>query len=245
MVQETARRAQEGEKEDPPNVKTAVLGSKILSEIHQDIARITLPSWIGRVPSDLGNKSHGTLSQDALRTTTTVILVSALPRIWGTCPDDSRERQILENFLDFSIAADVALMRSTSIGAADYAYDLLLKYLRGLRRLYPHMGLIPNQHISLHLRETLKRFGPAPGQRSNFLERINFLLQKVPTNSKPGKCHLFPFSLSLSASHLEGFDRGDGINDDEASLHVPGHPYIYDQPSTKPGRFESCIHERL
>lgn len=173
----------------PP--KSSVLGEKTLASIREDIARMTLPSWIGRVPSNLGNKSHGTLSQDALRTTTTVILVSSLPRIWSSEPEGSRKRDMLTNFLDFSIAADIALMRSTTHKAVDDSYDLFLKYLRGSRTLYPHRGMTPNQHLLLHLRDTIKDHGPAPGQRTNLLERINFLLQKTPTNSKSGECPVY------------------------------------------------------
>jgi hypothetical protein len=156
--------------------------------IHEDIERISLPSWIGRVPSDLGSASHGGLSQDALRTTVTVVLVSSLVRIWGPQPPGSRERQLLENFLDFSIAIDLALMRKLKIAQIDEFHELWLKYLRGVLKLFPHHGLTPNQHISLHLRTTLKNYGPAPGQRTNVCERLNYLLQRIPTNSKSGQC---------------------------------------------------------
>jgi hypothetical protein len=156
--------------------------------IHEDIQRISLPSWIGRVPSDLGSASHGGLSQDALRTTVTVVLVSSLVRIWGPQLLGSRERQLLENFLDFSVATDLALMRKLKIVQIDGFHELWLKYLRGVQKLFPHHGLTPNQHISLHLRTTLKNYGPAPGQRTNVCERLNYLLQRIPTNSKSGQC---------------------------------------------------------
>jgi hypothetical protein len=166
--------------------KTAVLGANTLALIHEDIVRMSLPSWIGRVPSDLGSTRHGTLSQDALRTTTTVTLVSSLTRIWGSHPLERREAKMLSNFLDLAISIDLALMQRTSLEKIEELYNLWLQYLHGIRRLFPHCGLIPNQHISLHLRTTLKNFGPAPGQRTNVCERINFLLQKVPTNSRSG-----------------------------------------------------------
>jgi hypothetical protein len=155
--------------------------------IHEDIQRISLPSWIGRVPSDLGSTHHGSLSQDALRTIVTVVLVSSLTRIWGPQAPGSRERQLLENFLDISISTDLALMRKLKITQIDDHHELWLKYLHGVQKLFPYHGLTPNQHISLHLRTTLKNFGPAPGQRTNVCERLNYLLQKIPTNSKSGQ----------------------------------------------------------
>lgn len=157
--------------------------------VQEDIQRICLPSWIGRVPSDLGSTRHGSLSQDALRTLVTVVLVSSLVRIWGSESPDSREQQMLGNFLDLSVATDLALMRKISIVDIELFHQLWVKYLRGALALYPHHGLTPNQHISLHLRTTLKNFGPAPGQRTNVCERLNYLLQRTPTNSKSGKSY--------------------------------------------------------
>jgi hypothetical protein len=154
--------------------------------IQEDIQRISLPSWIGRVPSDLGSTRHGSLSQDALRTLVTVVLVSSLVRIWGLESPDSREQRMLDNFLDLSVATDLALMRKISLISIELFHVLWLRYLSGALVLYPHHGLIPNQHISLHLRTTLKNFGPAPGQRTNVCERLNYLLQRTPTNSKSG-----------------------------------------------------------
>jgi hypothetical protein len=155
--------------------------------IHEDIERMSLPSWIGRVPSDLGSTRHGGLSQDAIRTTVTVILVSSLIRIWGHEVIGSREQQMLENFLDLSISIDLALLRKLKITQIDFLHELWLKYLRGIQTLFPHHTLTPNQHITLHLRTTLKNFGPAPGQRTNVCERLNYLLQRTPTNSKSGE----------------------------------------------------------
>ena len=148
------------------------------------------PSWMGRVPADLGSSRHGTLSQDALRTVATVILPSSLTALWGSKTVDTRERQLLDNYLDFFESLNLALMPVTSVTAANDFRRLWLRYLKGARRLFPHYGLTPNQHITFHLDTSLKNFGPAPGQRTNVCERINFLLQKVPTNSKSGECFL-------------------------------------------------------
>lgn len=148
---------------------------------------MTFPSWIGRVPSNLGSASHGTLSHDALRTLTTVVLPSCLTRLWGLKPPESRERSMLKNFLDMSSAIITALLRASSVSDADEVHRLWLDYLKGTKILYPYLGLVPSQHITLHLSTNIKNFGPAPGQRSNVCERINYLLQKTPTNSKPGQ----------------------------------------------------------
>lgn len=175
---------------------TAVLGSETLRVIQQDMRSMSLPSWTGRVPADLGNARHGTLSHDALRTVASVVLPSCLTRLWGLKPEESRERKMLENYLDMSISITTALLRTSSVGQADKVHQLWLRYLTGLRELFPHLGRIPSQHISLHLSKTLKNFGPAPGQRTNVCERINFLLQNTSTNSKPGKWQLSYCSLA-------------------------------------------------
>ena len=165
---------------------------------------LSLPSWIGRAPADLGNARHGTLSQDALRTVVTVILPSSLTALWGTKPLETREHQLLDNYLDFSEAINLALMPSISVQEAEAFHALWLRYLQGARRLFPHRGLTPNQHITLHLETTMKNFGPATGQRTNVLERINFLLQNMHTNSKSGEyiC-LIQFYLRLLIMYQE------------------------------------------
>ncbi|CDO72542.1 hypothetical protein BN946_scf184983.g25 [Trametes cinnabarina] len=58
------------------------------------------------------------------------------------------------------------------------------QYLRGLQQLFEWHHLVPNNHISLHLRECLELFGPVHAWWAYPFERFNGLLQGLNTNSK-------------------------------------------------------------
>lgn len=151
---------------------------------------MSLPSWIGRVPSNLGSSQHGKLSADEWRTTCTVILVVSLTRQWGNKPLESRERKMLVNFIDLVVATKLAMMRTLTLDRIDAFHNRMLKYLQGSRELYPVHGLRPNQHISLHLKPMLENFGPTHAWRCYVFERLNSMLQSIHTNSKAGEADL-------------------------------------------------------
>ena len=164
-----------------------VLGRSTLEEVHKDIRIMSLPSWIGRVPHDLGSASHGSLSADQWRTACTVNLVTTLGRLWGSKPADSIERRMLENFMDLVAATKLANMRTiTPTRIADYDF-YMLRYLQRAVILYPNVSLRPYHHLSLHYSRFLKNFGPTHSWRCFPFERYNYLLQQVNTNSKFGR----------------------------------------------------------
>lgn len=143
-----------------------------------------LPSWIGRVPIDLGSSREGKLSADTWRTTCLVVLVVSLIRQWGQKPEDSRERNMLKNFVDLVIATKLAMSRVLTQARIDTFHTHLESYLRVSRQLYPQHGILPNQHISLHLKLLLQDYGPTHAWRCYVFERINGMLQNIHTNSK-------------------------------------------------------------
>lgn len=61
----------------------------------------------------------------------------------------------------------------------------MVHYLRGLRQLFDHR-LVPNHHLSLHLREILHRFGPVHSWWAFAFERFNGLIQKLNTDHQAG-----------------------------------------------------------
>lgn len=159
----------------------------MLEAIQNDIQNTSLPSWVGRVPGNLGSASHGTLSADEWRSACTINLVTSLVRIWGPLPAHTRERQMLDNFMHLVNATKLANMRVlTAERIAEYSVSML-EYLRGILKLYPHKSLLPNHHISLHFPPFLENFGPTNGWRCFPFERYNYLLQKVQTNQRFGE----------------------------------------------------------
>lgn len=59
-------------------------------------------------------------------------------------------------------------------------------YLEGLKTLYPDASIKPNHHLSLHLGDFMRKFGPVHAYRTFAFERLNYLMQQMSTNNKHG-----------------------------------------------------------
>ncbi|OSC99817.1 hypothetical protein PYCCODRAFT_1372383 [Trametes coccinea BRFM310] len=161
-----------------------IFSHEILEAIRNDIKAIRLPSWLPTPPGNFGDASHGKLKADLWRTTCTVNMVITLVRSWGSPSATIKEKMALENFLHLVAAVDLATRYSMSAEQADRFDYHILEYLRGLRSLY-NVDLMPNHHISLHLRECLLLFGPTFAWWAFPFERYNGLLQRMNTNHRP------------------------------------------------------------
>jgi hypothetical protein len=151
---------------------------------------MTLPSWMKRVPEDLGSSRHGKLHADEWRTVGTVVMVVSLVRQWGNNEEDSRTVQMLTNYIDLIIAMRRTTKRKISQHNIDDAHKHRIAYLKNSLSLYPSHGLNPVQHLGIHYPTIFSRFGPTHAWRTNAYERYNHLLQRINTNSKAGKCIL-------------------------------------------------------
>ncbi|TFY77450.1 hypothetical protein EWM64_g6562 [Hericium alpestre] len=171
-----------------PALNTAVLGQTVLSEVHKDMTKTELPTWVSRAPSKFGTTEHGKLSADQWRTACTIHLPITLIRLWGN--EDGRFKEMLENFIDLIVAVEIGSMLSVSSEHASL-YDMLMKrYLDGVNALYKEANFVPNHHISLHLGDFMCSFGPVHAWRAFATERYNYLLQQVNTNQKFGDMEL-------------------------------------------------------
>ena len=148
--------------------------------------KTTLPSWCSHAPPRIGDKGQGKISADGWRVFCTVHLVVTLGHLWGPLPLDSRENQLLQNFYDLIAATKIATGRRITTARAEEFRDVMLKYLHGLKELFPTYQLIPYHHISLHLTELLSRFGPSTVWRCWVFERYNHMLQNIETNGRFG-----------------------------------------------------------
>ncbi len=174
----------DGPEEPEEPSATGLFSNDVLQELRQDIKAIIMPSWLEKPPSNIGDASHGKLKADHWRTLGTVSMVITLVRLWGHAHASREETEALENFMHLIAAVDLATRRSMSPERAN-AYDSHMEaYLQGLRNLYDAQ-LVPNHHLSLHLKECLLLFGPTHGWWAFPFERYNGLLQRLKTNNKP------------------------------------------------------------
>ncbi|RPD74265.1 hypothetical protein L226DRAFT_546168 [Lentinus tigrinus ALCF2SS1-7] len=163
--------------------KFRILDQDTLSSVRADILNTVVPSWMQRVPKNFGSPSHGKLKADQWRTGCLVNLVITLVRLWGTPTATPRQKMLLENFLDLVRAADLATRRTMDEARAEKFDTYMERYLSGLVQTFKH-PLVPNHHLSLHLRECLELFGPVHAWWAFPFERFNGILQHLNTNSK-------------------------------------------------------------
>ncbi len=182
--------------------KHDVFKKPVLEQLRSDIARIGLPSWLEKPPSNLGDASHGKLKADQWRVLCTVHMVITLVRLWGNAKASVEEREVLENFVHLVVAISLASRRSMSPERAALYDHHMYAYTKGLREIFDHK-LVPNHHLALHLHRCLELFGPVHGWWSYPFERYNGLLQRLNTNHKPRE-YLLTVTRCLSADSTAG-----------------------------------------
>ncbi|KAF9521370.1 hypothetical protein CPB83DRAFT_742670, partial [Crepidotus variabilis] len=166
---------------------TTVLGAHVLSEIRSDMNKIEAPSWWPPSPKHPGEIKWGKFKAEEWRSFCLVNLPITLTRLWGILPKESRQYQMLENYMLLVNAIKIATSRSISHEMISSYEQYMLRYLQGFLRLYPHKNLTPYQHLSLHFGDHLRRFGPTHSWRCYAFERMNGLVQGLPSNSRFGK----------------------------------------------------------
>ena len=108
-----------------------------------------------------------------------------LCRLWGSPDSSTKHKLLLDNFVSLICAVDLATRRSMDPDRVERFDRYMFRYLQTLRDLFGHQ-LVPNHHLSLHLRECLLLFGPVHGWWAFPFERYNGLLQNLNTNNKSG-----------------------------------------------------------
>ncbi|RDB23075.1 hypothetical protein Hypma_009877 [Hypsizygus marmoreus] len=172
-----------------PDISTfSVLDLELLQKIQSDIRATILPSWMEYPPRNFGSPSHGKLKADQWRTVCSVNLIITLIRIWGIPSASEREKAWLENYIDMVIAAIWVTRWSTSPERIGIFGRHMKRYLVNVKDLFGEDIIVPNHHLSLHLIECLKSFGPVHSWWTFPFERYNGMLRHLKTNNKPGNC---------------------------------------------------------
>lgn len=164
--------------------KFRLLNKKVLEALRKDMAATYIPSWIQSPPANFGSPGHGKLKADQWRTVCTVSMIITLVRLWNSPTASQREKSILQNFVHLVIAVETATRRSMSPARVALFDDHMNAYVRSLREMFQHT-LVPNHHMSLHLHECLRLFGPVHAWWAFPFERYNGLIAQLKINNKP------------------------------------------------------------
>jgi len=146
--------------------------------------RTTLPSWVSPAPRNWGTTERGKLSADQWRALYTIHLPISLIALWSD--GTPRYVDMLHNFMYLVTAVHIASSRVIDDEYINTYETCITGYLEGLKNLYPDASIKPNHHLSLHLGDFMRKFGPVHAYRTFAFERLNYLMQQMPTNKKHG-----------------------------------------------------------
>ncbi|PPQ82731.1 hypothetical protein CVT24_009908 [Panaeolus cyanescens] len=175
----------------------SVLNSQDLKVLQDNISNVVKPTWLTSLPPSLGGMVNVTLKADQWRVFGTVYLPLTLVVIWklqnpGAMNTESQPvNESLKNILDCTMYLIQAIIVATSgtmkADMAELYLNLMLSYMRSLKNAFPTYKFKPNNHMSLHLSEHLRNFGPVHSWWTFPFERVIGMVQRIPTNNILGQ----------------------------------------------------------
>ncbi|EAU88650.2 hypothetical protein CC1G_01023 [Coprinopsis cinerea okayama7 len=170
----------ESQPEEAPG--RCIFSKSQLAAIRECIAATSIPSWVDRPPTNLGETSHGKLKADQWLSLFLIFFPLCLPEIWSF-PLTQQSEQLLQNFYQLTTCTIILSAYSTSDEYADSYTSFYKDYRHSSKQLFPHIATRPNHHYAMHNGMLLKFWGPLI-QISEFpFERHNGELQRVKTNN--------------------------------------------------------------
>jgi hypothetical protein len=154
-----------------------------MSRVRSGLAAVTVPSWLERPPTNLGEKSHGKLKADTWRILFTIFLPLILPELWhDASTPESHSNMLLKNFYFLVYCTNIVCSYTVTSDMPEQYMQLYHAYLLTSKQLFPHVKPRPNHHYAMHNADQLRFWGPLPQVSEFFGERQNGLLQRIKTN---------------------------------------------------------------
>jgi len=133
--------------------------------------KINIPSDLGRIPNKIAtDEGFSGFTADQWKS---FILIFATPLTWNILRDD--DRRILANFVR---ACFLLISRIIDNEALEEAHSRLLEVALLIENNYGPNMITPNIHLSLHLAECCRDYGPLYSFWCYSFERMNGILGK-------------------------------------------------------------------
>jgi hypothetical protein len=195
---QTARQTRKGKMREQEVAKPGSvirLTAEELDVVRRTIMHTTVPSWMDRVPQNLGAANHGSLKAAEWLILYKVYYPIALIPLW-TKPDTGEATKEENNQISSLLQSTTLLCKITQFLTLpniktkdlDEFDDLLVTYRKCLQENWPEEPSRPNLHLTQHYPEVIQRLGPPRSTAAWAQERVNGILQKLPTNHHPGMC---------------------------------------------------------
>ncbi|KAK4698216.1 hypothetical protein P7C70_g8067, partial [Phenoliferia sp. Uapishka_3] len=172
----------ESDSEDEGELGGPALNKHDVKYVRKVIEEVTLPTWVTRVPQNIGEPSHGRLKADEWFILFSVHLSVALVDLWTSPQSTRRQDALLQNFHHLVSAVHLSTRYSTSNSDAKQYLDHILQYRQTIRKLWPAQNSVPNHHLAVHTHKLLERLGPTPAYSAWAGERTNGILASTHNN---------------------------------------------------------------
>ncbi|KAJ7094902.1 hypothetical protein C8R43DRAFT_1068291 [Mycena crocata] len=162
-----------------------------LGKIRTCIKQVSLPTWVARLPDNLGEPKHGKLKAEQFLTLFTAILPLVIPETPLT-DDESTSEEMLNGFYELIACTNIISSFETSDSEAESFTEHYKAYRKHVQRTYPDCNEPPNFHYAMHNESLLKYWGPMAGINEFWGERMNGMLQRIKTNR-----HLYDMDFTM------------------------------------------------
>jgi hypothetical protein len=176
------------------------LKKQMLNHIRLKVDEVVVPQGITRVPSNLGEASHGKLKASEWHTLFAIFLPLALPDfLVEDCEQEYSENHPWLTLLNFSAlvqCTNIVTQKSVSKQDSQKFQESYEVYTKSSKLLFSNIHINPNHHYALHLPQQMNWWGPLMAIAEFSGERINGVLQSFETNGQLGKLSFqvpFPF----------------------------------------------------
>ena len=156
-------------------LELSILTRADLEHVQQMVDRCQVPSNFGRLPFKIA-KSFSGFTAEQWKTWVTVFSPFAL---YSRLPADH-----YKCWLNFVQACKLLSQPMIKIADVGNAHSLLLKFCRGVERIYGTVRITPNMHMHSHLADCILDYGPVYSFWLFSFERYNGILGGYSTNNK-------------------------------------------------------------
>ena len=156
-------------------IETDILNKSHYSVIQSRVDELTVPPTLGRIPLKLGAGFSG-LTADQWRNW---VCVYSLYSLRGILPNSDWQCWWL-----FVQACTLFCKRSITLSEANQAHKFLVEFCNTFEQQYGKKHVVVNMHLSCHLIECIKDYGPLYGFWCFGFERFNGVLGSYPNNNK-------------------------------------------------------------
>ncbi|KAJ3511686.1 hypothetical protein NMY22_g15575 [Coprinellus aureogranulatus] len=160
--------------------------------LREGLADIVTPSYLARLPTNFGEKSHGKLKADQWLVAFGIFFPLILPELWSS-DGTKRKLDLLDNLEHLVACTNIVCAHSVTNEEADRYTNL------------------PNHHYAMHNGPLMKFWGPLIKLSEYPYETHNGMLQRINTNYHPWELDLTMLRSACRRGRLEGTIREGSV----------------------------------